>query len=92
MLIRDTPQAFADAIVDVLDHPALGAEIGERGRQWVIEKHAWTHSAALLHDTYAKLIGHEDPTLHMDKRETLAFVAKLHEALEDTDGEDENNG
>jgi hypothetical protein len=91
MLIRDTPQAFAKAIVDILDHPALGAEIGARGRQWVVEKHAWTHSAALLHDTYAKLIGHEDPTLHMDKRETAVFVARLHEALEDTDQEGEEN-
>ena len=88
MLIRDTPRAFADAIVDILDDPALGAEIGERGRQWVTETHAWTHSASLLHDTYAKLIGHEDPTLHMDKRETVAFVSRLHEELEDPGEED----
>ena len=90
MLLRDTPQAFADAILHILDHPELGVQIGQQGRAWVVEHHAWAHSAALLADTYRLLIGHEAPTLHMDDRAGAEPVARLHEALEDTDGEDKS--
>lgn len=90
MLLRDTPRAFADAIVELFENPALGERLGRQGRAWVEENHAWTSSAARLRDVYNQLIGHEDPTLRMDARETAAFVARLHEALEeiDQDGHD----
>jgi len=55
MLIRDDPQAFADTIVYLLDHPAKGAAIGLAGRKWVAEKHAWSHSAALVKAAYEKI-------------------------------------
>jgi glycosyltransferase involved in cell wall biosynthesis len=63
MLLRDDPRAFAAAIVQVLDDPEFGAELGQRGRRWVERHHAWSHSAALLRDAYDQLIGHERPTL-----------------------------
>ena len=90
MLLRDTPQAFADAILQILDHPELGAQIGQQGRAWVVKHHAWAHSAALLADTYRQLIGHEAPTLHMDDRASAELVARLHEALEDMDEADKS--
>ena len=69
MLIRDTPQGFADAVVEILDHPHLGQELGQRGRAWVEKYHAWAHSAALLRAVYDKLIGHDDPTLSLSPQE-----------------------
>ncbi len=85
MLIRDTPRAFADAILDILNHPARGREIGQQGRAWVVRHHAWTHSAAQLSDAYDKLIGHEDPTLTLSRQQRDEFTARLHDALGDDD-------
>lgn len=72
MLLRDTPQAFADAILALIDDPARAAAIGRAGREWVVANHAWTRSAALLRAAYEKLIGHEDPTLRRTKQEASA--------------------
>ena len=69
MLLRDTPPAFADAILALLDDPARAAAIGRAGREWVIANHAWTRSADLLRAAYEKLIGHEDPTVRRSRRE-----------------------
>ena len=52
MLIRDDPQAFADAVVELLDNPVRSQAIGTAGRAWVVEKHAWGHSAALVRQAY----------------------------------------
>lgn len=59
MLIRDEPQAFADAVVALLDDPASGAKIGRSGRDWVVQKHAWEHSAALVREAYRMLLDKE---------------------------------
>jgi glycosyltransferase involved in cell wall biosynthesis len=83
MLIRDTPQAFADALLEILDHPARGREIGLAGRGWVVHQHAWTRSAALLREGYDRLIGHEDPTLRLSKVDKADFLKQLHEALDE---------
>lgn len=55
MLLRDDPEAFAEAVVDLLDHPERGAAIGRAGRNWVIDNHAWEHSAALLREAYHQI-------------------------------------
>jgi hypothetical protein len=84
MLLRDEPQAFADAVLQILDNPALGARIGQQGREWVIQLHAWAHSAARLREVYGYLIGHEAPTLRMDSQ----MVAGLRALSETRDEED----
>lgn len=55
MLIRDEPDAFAEAVVDLLENPERGRAISEAGRAWVVGHHAWEHSAALVRDAYRKL-------------------------------------
>jgi hypothetical protein len=90
MLIRDTPRDFADAVLSLVEDPALGQRLGQQGCAWVVDQHAWTSSAARLRDVYDQLIGHEDPTLHMDSREHAAFVSRLHEALEDIDRQEKS--
>jgi glycosyltransferase involved in cell wall biosynthesis len=69
MLIHDTPQAFADAVLAILEDPELGARIGRQGRDWVVSNHAWAHSAAQLRQTYDQLIGHENPTLTLSRED-----------------------
>ena len=88
MLLRDSPRAFADAVLDLLEHPEKGADMGRQGRAWVTDHHAWAHSAALLREAYDKLIGHEDPTLHLGARDAARFVNQVQEALEQLDEED----
>jgi polysaccharide biosynthesis protein PslH len=56
MLIRDDPDAFAEAVLALLEDPALGQRIGEGGRAWVVENHAWSHSAELVRDIYQDLM------------------------------------
>ena len=85
MLLRDTPQGFVEAILDLLENPARGEEIGRKGREWVIQHHAWARSAALLRDAYDKLIGHEDPTLHLSMSERQQMIEQVHRALDDQD-------
>ncbi len=79
MLIRDTPQSFASAVLDLLDHPEQGQAIGSAGRKWVVRQHGWDRSAMLLRDTYDKLIGHEFPTMTVDRH---ALSARIEAALD----------
>lgn len=57
MLIRDDPQAFADAVIELMDNPELGEAIGRAGREWVVQTHAWERSAATLREAYESLMG-----------------------------------
>jgi glycosyltransferase involved in cell wall biosynthesis len=41
ILIADTPEALADAVVRVLREPALGNSLRENGRHWVEERYDW---------------------------------------------------
>lgn len=56
MLVRDTPQAFADGIIELMDNPTKGEQIGTAGRAWVVQHHAWEHSAALVKQAYERLM------------------------------------
>lgn len=56
MLIRDDPQGFADAVVQLLDNPDQSQAMGTAGRAWVVEKHAWEHSASLVRQAYQKIV------------------------------------
>lgn len=88
MLLRDTPDAFAAAILELLDNPQQGAAIGQAGREWVKQHHAWEHSAAQIQRAYDQIIGHEDPTLVRDQEQKREFQARLQAALDDTLSDD----
>ncbi len=66
MLIADTPRAFADAVLQILDDPALGVRLGKMGRDWVIARHSWERSADQVREAYRRLIGSDDATLRKD--------------------------
>lgn len=56
MLVADTPQAFADAVLRVIADRTLAKRLGEDGRQWVVNNHGWKHSAQLIADAYQRLL------------------------------------
>ncbi len=60
LLIADHPEDFAGAILRLLDDPALGARLGQQGREWVTAYHAWEQSAALVSAAYRHLMGVRD--------------------------------
>lgn len=57
MLIADSPQAFADAVLKLIHEPELARQLAQQGRAWVVEHHAWEHSAALVAEAYRTLAG-----------------------------------
>ena len=63
MLLADTPRAFADAVLKILSDPKEAARLGRHGRNWVVERHAWSRSARLLADSWDNLIGSDDMTV-----------------------------
>ena len=89
MLLRDSPQAFASAIIELLNDPARGAAMGREGRAWVENRHGWAYSAAQLRAVYDLLIGHADPTLNLNDREQQRFVQDLHDALQKLENSDD---
>ena len=43
---EDDPQAFADAVVELLGDPARRAALGTAGRRLMVERYAWSQVAA----------------------------------------------
>lgn len=56
ILLRDTPESFAQAVVDLLNNPEQGAELGRKGREWVIPHHGWESSTQSLKEAYSALL------------------------------------
>ena len=56
MLIADSPRAFADAVLRVLNDAGLADRLGSQGRAWVVDQHSWDRSAALVQEAYTRLI------------------------------------
>ena len=56
MLLADTPQTFADAVLRVLNDSSLAARLGAQGREWIVATHSWARSAALVQDAYQQLL------------------------------------
>jgi len=51
------PEAFAEAIQWLLEHPAEAQAMGERGRQAVLQTYNWNSQARLLLDLYRRVTG-----------------------------------
>ena len=48
LLVADEPDAFARALVRLLDDPGLAGRIGAAARRLAVEQYAWSRSAATL--------------------------------------------
>jgi glycosyltransferase involved in cell wall biosynthesis len=59
LLLADDPEAFAAALIRLLDDPALAGRIGASGRRLAVEQYAWSSAAATLERFLLDLIeGH----------------------------------
>ena len=56
ILIGDTPAALAEAVVRVLQDPALGERLRKQGRAWVEAHYHWRNVYTLWENVYAALI------------------------------------
>lgn len=56
MILADTPQAFADAVLNILSEAETATKIGRKGRKWVVESHAWERSATQIATIYQDLM------------------------------------
>jgi glycosyltransferase involved in cell wall biosynthesis len=54
LLIADTPQEFADAVVRLLRDDGLAETLGRNGRRYVETYHNWDDKACQLLDAYQK--------------------------------------
>lgn len=61
VLVGESPQAFAEVVIDLLDHPELRREIGAAGRRYVERYHAWPSIAGRLEEVYAQARERELP-------------------------------
>jgi sugar transferase (PEP-CTERM/EpsH1 system associated) len=52
LLIAEEPQAFADAVVRLLNDTTFAERLGRAGRQFVIERYSWTEAAEALSRLY----------------------------------------
>lgn len=50
------PRALAEALMDLIAHPARRRAMGEKGRRWVIENFEWSRSVEQMEAVYGLLI------------------------------------
>lgn len=56
LLIADTPEAFARAVVTVLQEPQVQARLRANGRRWVEERYDWRRVYPAWDEVYARLV------------------------------------
>jgi len=56
LLEAEDPQAFAKAIVELLDNPQLAQQMGEAGRHFVAEYYSWESAANTLNRLYSSIV------------------------------------
>ena len=56
ILASFTPEAIADAIIELLDDPERATEMGRRGREWVVKNRSYDKLAKELEQAYYKIL------------------------------------
>jgi glycosyltransferase involved in cell wall biosynthesis len=56
ILVPFSPDAFADAIIELLNHPEIAAEMGRRGRDWLVENRSYEVMARRLERRFQELL------------------------------------
>jgi glycosyltransferase involved in cell wall biosynthesis len=62
MLIADTPETFAEAVVSILDHADFARELSVNAREWVVAHYSWEASVSTLCEAYAYMLDSERAT------------------------------
>jgi len=58
ILVPFTPEAFAHAIIELLNNPEKAVEIGRRGREWVAKNRRYEILARQVEEKYLQLLEH----------------------------------
>jgi glycosyltransferase involved in cell wall biosynthesis len=56
ILVPFTPEGFANAVIELLDNPAKAAEMGQKGREWVVKNRSFEILARQVEARYLKLL------------------------------------
>ena len=56
ILAQFTPEAFADAIIELLDNPEKAHEMGQKGRKWVVRNRRYEILARRIEQVYYQLL------------------------------------
>jgi sugar transferase (PEP-CTERM/EpsH1 system associated) len=56
LLVAEEPQAYADAIVKLLNDPQLAQRLGQAGRQFVVENYSWSGAVHTLNELYNSIV------------------------------------
>jgi glycosyltransferase involved in cell wall biosynthesis len=56
LLVAKTSEAFAEAILSILDHPRRGRELGQSGRRYVEQHHSWDNIVQSLEAVYLEAV------------------------------------
>jgi glycosyltransferase involved in cell wall biosynthesis len=59
ILVPFIPEAFADAIVELLDNPQRAADMGKRGREWVVNNRSYDVMAREVEKRYFEVLDRE---------------------------------
>jgi sugar transferase (PEP-CTERM/EpsH1 system associated) len=70
LLVADDAQAFAKAILRLLDEPALAGQLSQSGRKLVTEHFSWTHAATTLEGLYESIV-RKSPQLAVEANHVL---------------------
>jgi len=57
VIVAGEPEAFAEAVLDLLESPRRQRQVGEAGRRYVETHQPWAASAAQLEEVYNEVIG-----------------------------------
>jgi glycosyltransferase involved in cell wall biosynthesis len=63
ILIRDTPEAIADAVLQVLRDAALRSHLEQNGRRTAIETYSWGRVGVQIRSAYDKLLARPAPSI-----------------------------
>ena len=66
LLVADTPTAFAEAVVRLIQDPALGMKIAEAGRQRLLELYDWRAVCPAMDAVYEQMIGKKAKQQHVE--------------------------
>ncbi|RLI62703.1 MAG: hypothetical protein DRO67_06900, partial [Candidatus Asgardarchaeum californiense] len=56
IIIADTPEEFAEKVIELLKNPKKAKELGEKGRKLIEEKYSWDVISVKIYKTYDELL------------------------------------
>jgi glycosyltransferase involved in cell wall biosynthesis len=69
LLVRDTPEAFADAVLEVLGDAALRSRLERNGRRTAVERYSWSVVGPRIRAAYQELLGESRVAVTQHQRE-----------------------